>query len=1725
MLIIFLFTLFTLIIATPISCNSYQSQTESQTDIELTMSFGCYFIVTSQTTFKSISGEGTVVINGAVEVTVNDFKGGIIQLNHENAKVNILKTTDLSTSNNSKYQKKIVGKGTTVIKPQNNGVTINLDMIGSTSLAVESVQQYFKLVVGTLYLNKDIDVGKYCELSVSQLTSTVTNEKRSIKTSGKRMVITEIDADLYRLVEPTQVIISAVPITETYSNVVKCTLDGTFVTGTDLVCPCQSLTGYECELEFTGSTNPITFPKENIALHKLTLPRGATISGTGSLSVMNLEIKGDVTINGFSSVDINSQTGESKITISTNGKLKGTKSKTVTFSPSSSSVKLEYYGTSVETLTVDKEGTFINSGNNINTVTLSNSGKYTVPEGITVNSGTINVCPTCVVNINGEYTESLKIQSTGTKDNTNNDYNVIFGMFKDFVEKVVTSTGTNKITFHPSGKKVIFKEMDYSSTNELIDGCDYTNTFYKTNTKNKCASMKVEGIEPIEVSLTTSDVNGADKFIIEKGLSVNTSKVIFKTCGTIKTLKFLLSDVTLTKPNGQSSCELTVTEGLKSETKETESLSPELKVTLDNIQLKNTDINVPKLVLKSAIITANKDIKIPTLSMDGKSKINLGQYGLNVEEVSFDFSDITESNKQDSLINSNKDKGFVVEKIMTVSSTPKPEVKNIYITKQDNTITYSGDVPNKFYLACYGRALIYNIDTKYKCDEVFKTPKKCTFKTGETDIDFNSESSYNEALCPCHYSDPKGEQDLIGSCQITYEENKERKDKVTIRSNSDINVNAISVNSINEVTISASDKKIISKVFVLGKRLILEGSSIKLSEIHGITDSSSTSVPELELKGKSAIETITGNMNIITSKEAVIEKGHTTENYYTGLDVKGTLNIRTGSTFEATNIKVYKTNTISSKVTVSSTSTLNLKRIEVVMDVVNEEPIFTGDVPSRITGVSSSNMTISGASSSICQAIGSFSSSDNSRNTFIKSGMSDLGCSSKLWIVCSKKTLSYKCPGNTQCTFKASTTTLNASDKASYIDQENCPCSEAGSEIFTTGCETNIPSNVSGIIKDMKGSIETLTVDTDRVEVETSNVLSISTMRIRGVNQFKGSQAIKVDIVDIFTSLPTRVTFDNPVSISATQLSGSSVFFFFKNEASIILGTSKGQTIKSGASVSLSSTLSNDQKIEVITTEEMKEADLFISSNKQVKLGGSLYSKTLTITNTKETTDEEAMFMIPTGKEFNANNLKVVSSYIKSYKIVETSDINYVNIGEYSDGVYIDKYKSYATYGTKGKRSSDIICSMKKEGIQSGVIAFDDKNTNTSWDRAGCSCDGESCQVNMISDIDYRMTGINYEFVKNLFIKNGNDLKTYTSVLEGDKIQGEIIEIDTGNVEFRVGKIQMNKLTIQKESNISFIGIKNTSTIENIVLIKPGTTSILVKDGVNPLTLKINNDNNTLNSITLQNSSRVIISNTQTTINLGEVNIENSQLYLDSGNYEFNEKTINFLVNSNDFMMVMGPSTQINSNSREIKTMNFNIKIEKELEGPIYLLRTSYQNFISRFGVKFTITSNNHLKGKPTNSIDSKYELTQVCRIYVALVPKGYTITECPKDPCGTNEAGISSQITNGEVPAWAIAVIVIVGVIIVIALILLVAFILYAKLVLLKNRKNNKVFDDTENIFCASEVNESDDIAKKEEGLDNDGEISVSSESASGSASSSYSSNGSGSSNGSDVGSGSASE
>ncbi|EMS15977.1 hypothetical protein KM1_217120, partial [Entamoeba histolytica HM-3:IMSS] len=1382
---------------------------------------------------------------------------------------------------------------------------------------------------------------------------------------------------------------------------------------------------------------------------------------------MNLEIKGDVTINGFSSVDINSQTGDYKITISTNGKLKGTSSKTVTFSPSSSSVKLEYYGTSVETLTVDKEGTFINSGNNINTVTLSNSGKYTVPEGITVNSGTINVCPTCVVNINGEYTESLKIQSTGTKDNTNNDYNVIFGMFKDFVEKVVTSTGTNKITFHPSGKKVIFKEMDYSSTNELIDGCDYTNTFYKTNTKNKCASMKVEGIEPIEVSLTTSDVNGADKFIIEKGLSVNTSKVIFKTCGTIKTLKFLLSDVTLTKPNGQSSCELTVTEGLKSETKETESLSPELKVTLDNIQLKNTDINVPKLVLKSAIITANKDIKIPTLSMDGKSKINLGQYGLNVEEVSFDFSDITESNKQDSLINSNKDKGFVVEKIMTVSSTPKPEVKNIYITKQDNTITYSGDVPNKFYLACYGRALIYNIDTKYKCDEVFKTPKKCTFKTGETDIDFNSESSYNEALCPCHYSDPKGEQDLIGSCQITYEENKERKDKVTIRSNSDINVNAISVNSINEVTISASDKKIISKVFVLGKRLILEGSSIKLSEIHGITDSSSTSVPELELKGKSAIETITGNMNIITSKEAVIEKGHTTENYYTGLDVKGTLNIRTGSTFEATNIKVYKTNTISSKVTVSSTSTLNLKRIEVVMDVVNEEPIFTGDVPSRITGVSSSNMTISGASSSICQAIGSFSSSDNSRNTFIKSGMSDLGCSSKLWIVCSKKTLSYKCPGNTQCTFKASTTTLNASDKASYIDQENCPCSEAGSEIFTTGCETNIPSNVSGIIKDMKGSIETLTVDTDRVEVETSNVLSISTMRIRGVNQFKGSQAIKVDIVDIFTSLPTRVTFDNPVSISATQLSGSSVFFFFKNEASIILGTSKGQTIKSGASVSLSSTLSNDQKIEVITTEEMKEADLFISSNKQVKLGGSLYSKTLTITNTKETTDEEAMFMITTGKEFNANNLKVVSSYIKSYKIVETSDINYVNIGEYSDGVYIDKYKSYATYGTKGKRSSDIICSMKKEGIQSGVIAFDDKNTNTSWDRAGCSCDGESCQVNMISDIDYRMTGINYEFVKNLFIKNGNDLKTYTSVLEGDKIQGENIEIDTGNVEFRVGKIQMNKLTIQKESNISFIGIKNTSTIENIVLIKPGTTSILVKDGVNPLTLKINNDNNTLNSITLQNSSRVIISNTQTTINLGEVNIENSQLYLDSGNYEFNEKTINFLVNSNDFMMVMGPSTQINSNSREIKTMNFNIKIEKELEGPIYLLRTSYQNFISRFGVKFTITSNNHLKGEPTNSIDSKYELTQVCRIYVALVPKGYTITECPKDPCGTNEAGIFSQITTKEVPTWAIAVIVIVGVIIVIALILLVAFILYAKLVLLKNRKNNKVFDDTENVFC----------------------------------------------------------
>ncbi|EDR28933.1 hypothetical protein EDI_072310 [Entamoeba dispar SAW760] len=211
-----------------------------------------------------------------------------------------------------------------------------------------------------------------------------------------------------------------------------------------------------------------------------------------------------------------------------------------------------------------------------------------------------------------------------------------------------------------------------------------------------------------------------------------------------------------------------------------------------------------------------------------------------------------------------------------------------------------------------------------------------------------------------------------------------------------------------------------------------------------------------------------------------------------------------------------------------------------------------------------------------------------------------------------------------------------------------------------------------------------------------------------------------------------------------------------------------------------------------------------------------------------------------------------------------------------------------------------------------------------------------------------------------------------------------------------------------------------------------------------------------------------IISNTQSTINLGNVIIENSQLYLDSGIYELNEKTINFLVKSNDFMLVMGPSTQINSNTLEVKTLNFNIKIEKELEGPIYLLRTSYQNFISRFGVKFTITSNNnHLKGQALNSIDSKYELTQVCRIYVALVPKGYTITECPKDPCGTNEAGVFSQVTNGEVPKWAIAVIVVVGLIIIIALILLVAFILYAKLVLLKNRKNNKVFDDTENVFC----------------------------------------------------------
>ncbi|EDR25747.1 hypothetical protein EDI_295300 [Entamoeba dispar SAW760] len=1740
MLIILLFTLFTLIIATPISCDSYQSQSgsdsNSQTDIELIMSFGCYFIVTQQTTFKSISGEGTVVISGAVEVTVNDYKGGIIQLNNENAKVNIVKTTDSLTSDNSKSQKKIVGKGTTVIKPQSKDVTIKLDMVGSSSLVVESIQQYFKLVIGTLYLNNNIDVGKYCELSVSQLTSTITNKECSIKTTGKKMVITEIDADLYRLVEPTQVIISTTPINETYSNIVKCKLDGTFITESDLVCPCQNLNGYECELEFTGSTtNPIIFPDGDITLHKLILPSGATISGKGSLSVMNLEIKGDITINGFSRVDIKSQTGEFKIIISTKGKIKGTETKNLVFSPSSSSVIIEYYGTSIETLIIDKDGTFINNGNNIKTVTLNNGGKYTVPEGITVNSSTIKVCPTCVVNINGEYTESLKIESTGTGDNTNNEYNVKFGIFKDFVEEVVKSEGSNKITFHPSGKKVIFKEKDYTNTNELIDGCDYTKKFYKTNTKNKCATMKVEGFEPIEISLT-NDGTEADKFIIENGLSVNTSKVIFKTCGTIKSLKFLLYDITLSKQSSQTNCELTVTEGLKSESKEIENYNSELKLTLENIQVKETDISVPKLVLKSTTIIANKDIKIPTLSMDGKSKINLEQYGLIVDEVSFEFSGITETNKPDAMIISTKDKGFRVQKLMRVSSIPNPEVKNIYITKQDDKITYSGDVPKQFYLACYGRALIYNIDTKYKCDEVFKIPKKCTFKTENSNIDFNSESSYNEALCPCHYSDPKGEQDLIGTCRIIFEENRKREDKIIITSNTDINVNEISINSPNEVIIQTPDKKIISKVYVLGKRLILEGSNIKLSEIEGTMESSSTSIPELELKGKSTISKITGNMNIIINKEAIIEKEHTTGNYYTGLDIKGTLNIRTGNKFETTNIKVYKTKIIKSKVIIDNTSTLDLKNIEIVMDLVNEESIFIGDVASRISGVSTSNMVIKGTSSNICQAIGSFSNSDNSRNNFIKSGMSDLGCSSKLWIVCSKKTLSYKCPGNTQCTFKSSTTELNGSDKTSYIDQENCPCSEAGSEIFTTGCETIIPSNVSGIIKGMKGSIETLTVDTDRIEIETLNSLSISTMRIRGINKFKGNNNIKIDVIDIFTSLPTRITFDNPVSISATKVSGSSVFFFFNNEVSIILGTTKEKSIKAGASISLSSTLSKDQNIELTTMEEMKEADLFISSNKEIKLGGSLYSKTLTITNTKEIINEEAMFIIPSGKEFNTKNLKVVSSYIKNYKIVETSDINYVNIEEYSDGVYIDNYKSYVTYGTKGKRSTDIICSMKKEGINSGIIPFDDKDKSTSWDRAGCSCDGDSCQVNMISDSDYRMIGINYEFVKNILIRNGDNLKTYTSILEGDKIQGENIEIDTGNIEFKVGEIKINKLIIKNESNISFIGINNTSTIENIILIKPGTTSILIKDGINPLTLKINNDNNTINSITLQNTNKVVISNTQSTINLGNVIIENSQLYLDSGIYELNEKTINFLVKSNDFMLVMGPSTQINSNTLEVKTLNFNIKIEKELEGPIYLLRTSYQNFISRFGVKFTITSNNnHLKGQALNSIDSKYELTQVCRIYVALVPKGYTITECPKDPCGTNEAGVFSQVTNGEVPKWAIAVIVVVGLIIIIALILLVAFILYAKLVLLKNRKNNKVFDDTENIFCASEVNDSDDIEKKEEVQDDNGENSISSESGSGSGSandsgsgsvsSSYSASGSGSDNGSGSGSGSASE
>ncbi|EKE42585.1 hypothetical protein ENU1_016420 [Entamoeba nuttalli P19] len=803
-----------------------------------------------------------------------------------------------------------------------------------------------------------------------------------------------------------------------------------------------------------------------------------------------------------------------------------------------------------------------------------------------------------------------------------------------------------------------------------------------------------------------------------------------------------------------------------------------------------------------------------------------------------------------------------------------------------------------------------------------------------------------------------------------------------------------------------------------------------------------------------------------------------------------------------------------------------------------------------------------------CSALASISTSSNidgnSKNS-LDQNFFDVGCNPLKIILCPQSFVNnYACEGRIDCVFSSSSKsdTLSAGDSSSYENSGvNCPCGreDQQSSKYTSACSVSIPNTLSDKnITDFFGHFVDIRIDSSIFIFVTSSSVDVQNLILRGTVHFSKSESdtsettgkITAGSIDVYTKQPTKVYFEIPSEVKSAKTKESSVLFSFHDETIFRLGNADNTTvgIEPGSSITLNlNGVPSDKSIELSLGTDMKDASLALMAKKPLRFTSDVIVNKLTLSRSQYSGEQDSSnipFFLDVGDDhaFKVQSLSVVPLEVIKYPIVQASDIEYVYVGDFQKSLYLmDEFKSVLYYkGETSQRKDEIVCVLNYNNPVNGHVIYNDSDIYDydllSWNRRGCPCDGGQCTLKINDEIK---PSVDNDTVA-VFGINATALSTWE------------IDIDK-NVELGEGKAVVDKMVVSNVKTLTFrrltgsISLLNyvPKTVESGESVIPTCYDINVADVNSSFKVESIQTSNTApykpsgsetsysasSSLTfMQNSASFsltfddegvffssVVATDSKQVRLGSsesssisslihtMKLIRSSIYFEKGQWDYEANTLDVELNSpQTFPIVFAPSSNVRFRDVQVIVHIPSISLNE----PLYLFRVTSSDYIANNNITVVVTTDpidtDNIKTTRKEDSSVEYEFVQVCSIYLAIVPKGYSIESCPNDPCGTNDAVLIQNITNDDVPTWVIVILVIVGVIIIIIIILFIVFIVVARMFLLR-RKNNKVFDDDDNIFYQT----AEETTEKDEGSN---EESQSAESGSGSGSSSGSSSGAGS-------------